>query len=349
MLRTSGDFTPPALTILLRQAGVLPRGQVEQVAVEEHPADLSGRSPRLFHLTITYGGLPPASSPPPRLFLKFGNSRKEYTFYTEIAPDLGIPPLLRCYYAVYDPEVDQTCLLLEDLSATHAQSPWPLPPPTVVSTQVVRSLAEIHARWWNHPRLEASLRPALPPGRSWADRNAQALENLPAFLQFLGDRLSPRQHAIMERLRAVHPRPWEAPPRHQTLLHGDLHYWNVLVPRDPARDALRFIDWNGWDIGRPTDDLAYLIALHGSPARRAWLERDLLQAYHARLEECGIYGYAWDMLWQDYRLSVIRTLLIPAWQWVRGIQPVIWWPHLERGLAAFEDLDCAEILLEDGL
>jgi hypothetical protein len=53
--------------------------------------------------------------------------------------------------------------------------------------------------------------------------------------------------------------------------------------------------------------------------------------------ECGITDTSRADLWQDYGVSLIRNLLIPVWQWTRGIQPIIWWPHLERGWMAFED------------
>jgi len=49
-------------------------------------------------------------------------------------------------------------------------------------------------------------------------------------------------------------------------------------------------------------------------------------------------------LWEDYRLSVIGHLAIPVWQQSYGLHASIWWPHLHRILAAFEDLDCAALL-----
>ena len=32
------------------------------------------------------------------------------------------------------------------------------------------------------------------------------------------------------------------------------------------------------------------------------------------------------------------------WQWARGAYAAVWWPHLERGLLAFEDLNCYEVI-----
>jgi hypothetical protein len=55
------------------------------------------------------------------------------------------------------------------------------------------------------------------------------------------------------------------------------------------------------------------MTVHWYPERRKRLEQDLLNAYHHRLVECGIMSYSRDDLQQDYRLSIIRSLLIPVW------------------------------------
>jgi hypothetical protein len=36
--------------------------------------------------------------------------------------------------------------------------------------------------------------------------------------------------------------------------------------------------------------------------------------------------------------------MIPVWQQSYGIHPSIWWPHLNRLLAAVDDLDGAAVL-----
>lgn len=103
---------------------------------------------------------------------------------------------------------------------------------------------------------------------------------------------------------------------------------------------MRLIDWQSCEIGVGPADLAYMIALHWFPERRAHLEVPLLRHYHNRLLEGGITTYSW----YDYRLSAINNLLIPVWQWFVKIPASIWWHHLERGFLAFDDLKCAELL-----
>ena len=127
----------------------------------------------------------------------------------------------------------------------------------------------------------------------------------------------------------------------QTLLHGDMHAWNVFYPCDTSAEIC-FIDWNMWDIGIPTDDLAYFIAIHWYPERRKRLEQKMLVGYHEKLKENGVYDYTWDKFFENYRRSVTLSLLTPVWQWIRGIEPCIWWPHLECICQAFDDLKCSE-------
>jgi hypothetical protein len=74
------------------------------------------------------------------------------------------------------------------------------------------------------------------------------------------------------------------------------------------------------------------------------LEARLLERYHAGLCTHGVTDYSLERLWEDYRLSVIDHLAIAIWQQTLGLPPAIWWSHLHRIIAAFEDLDCATLL-----
>ena len=55
-------------------------------------------------------------------------------------------------------------------------------------------------------------------------------------------------------------------------------------------------------------------------------------------------GYGWQQCWDDYRLSVILvSIFIPVWRWA----VFRWAPDLaavHRSMAAFEDLECADLL-----
>jgi hypothetical protein len=93
-----------------------------------------------------------------------------------------------------------------------------------------------------------------------------------------------------------------------------------------------------------TNDLAYLLAIHWYPDVRAQFERPLVERYHRRLQEAGVIGYGWDECWADYRLSIAYELLDPFSQWDKSVSARAWWHDLARGLMAYEDLGCAELI-----
>jgi ecdysteroid kinase len=166
------------------------------------------------------------------------------------------------------------------------------------------------------------------------------------FAETLGDRLGSGARAVYARVLAARDRLYTPKRLYAiyTLVHGDAHVWNILYPRDDAASSISLIDWDAWRIGCGAFDLAYMMALHWYPERRARLEAPLIERYHAGLLAHGVTDYSLERLWEDYRLGVIGHLATPVWQQSFGLPPAIWWPHLHRILAAFEDLDCAALL-----
>jgi thiamine kinase-like enzyme len=241
-------------------------------------------------------------------------------------------------------------MLLADLSETHFQTDWPLPPSKPHCEAVLDSLAKFHASWWDHPELGKSI--SKFPSSGSIDEYIQSMEKkFAGFVDFLDDRLSADRRRLYESILSRAPGVWKERIREDrtdgkglTLIHGDAHFWNCLHPRRLDQDKVYIIDWQCWRIDTATVDLAYMIGLHWYPDRRRALERDFLRNYHDKLLTCGVKNYDWDACWYDYRLSAIGNLLVPVWQWSAKLWPVIWWPHLERAIVAFEDLDCEELL-----
>jgi hypothetical protein len=87
-----------------------------------------------------------------------------------------------------------------------------------------------------------------------------------------------------------------------------------------------------------------MMALHWYPERRRRLERRLLERYHATLTARGVRGYSFDALLEDYRLSAAWQITTPVWQASFRLNAAVWWSHLERGMLAFDDLDCRALL-----
>lgn len=331
MLITDLDqVTPMWLNRLLRG--------VEVVRVEKK-APLVGNS-TIVPLEATY-----ADGKVARFILKMaaGNPR-EVEFYTAIVADADLP-VIRCFDAVYEAESDRLHLLMEDLSATHDfHPPSFLPPTRDNSVRIVNALADIHAYWWEHPRLAEK----RPTPQSITHEIAKDAERFTRFTDFLGDRLSPTRTAIFERLFNSLPQlriRQLVAGTPLTLIHDDPHAGNFLYARDPSKDRLRVIDWKSWSINPGVSDLAHMMAVIWFPERRQLLQDALLRRYHTRLMEKGVIGYVWDTCWHDYRLCVIAYLLYPVWQWSMGAPDIIWWNNLERVMSAYHDLNCAELLI----
>ncbi len=338
------QVTPQWLTARLAECGLLQAGAVTGLHFRpERSIPIAAARITYLELEFSEGT---CLSIPHNLVLKFAIGSKEHFFYSTIAVAMPTALWPVCYTSAYHPDADVSWLLLEDLSRTHFQTQWPIPPDYACCAASLETLARLHAAWWDDPRLVDEFLPHLTWEKSWQGRIALAIEKFPQFVDFIGDRLSQQRRQLYQRILDSPSRDWlpQAPAEHRTLLHGDIHFWNFLYPHRPERHDICMIDWNPWDIGRAADDLAYMLALHWYPERRERYERELLQVYQRALLALGIMNYSWEILWHDYRLGVVRNLFIPIWQWVRGIHSSVWWSHLERAMQAFQDLGCGELL-----
>ena len=345
--RFSADF----LTERLRASGALPRGRVIAVDAGERRTTILST---IAQLRVEYSSDAPAEAAT-RLFLKATRGgldpglqsvgEREVAFYRHAAPLMPGGPLPRCYDAEF---IDGGFhLLLEDLSETHTIiTPWPLPPSDEACERIIDTWAIFHAFWWRHPSLGRDVGTFLDEA-ALAKITAEYRERYARFAGTLDDRLWPAARAIYARVQDARER-LITPARlyaTYTIGHGDAHVWNLLYPREGVAPAgIRLIDWDNWRIGRAAADLAYMMAVHWYPERRTRLEAPLLQRYHAALCTHGVADYSLERLWEDYRLSVIGDLAIPIWQQTLGFPPAIWWSHLHRIVAAFEDLDCDALL-----
>ena len=251
---------------------------------------------RIIRLRLTYDG--PANALPGGLVIKTGrpeqrgsewsNGRQEVAFYGDVAPSLpgGLVP--RCFDARHADATTPWHLVLEDLTDTHAlATEWPLPPSEAQCRTIVGSLGRLHAAWWDDPRLGVTVGTRLD--NAAMDRLIrQVVGHFGVFADRLGDELSGERRAFYEGLMAAAPRLLNGiDARNITLGHGDAHVWNCFLPRNGS-DEVRWFDWDGWRIRVPTNDLAYMMAVHWYPERRQRLERGLLDHYHSVLLENGV-------------------------------------------------------------
>jgi hypothetical protein len=355
VITDSEQLTPELLTELLRAHGALPYGKV----IEAQRETFDTGQAQAVHLALVYSPEAPPNAPR-RLFAKLSRHDRDYPgydalceseaiFYRVFAPEIGAPPLARCYAVQYDPAGRRTHLLLEDLAETHGvprfPDAWPLPPPYGLFEQIVDALSRCQAVCWDHPRLGEL--PGGYPAHACTPLSTQTgARAYPRFAGELDDRLSPGARRIFEQVLAAYPGLDRrmAAREHLTVCHGDFIFGNVLLPNDSQRHAVRIVDWELCSVNLGTFDLAEILSLHWDAGPASERERDLLTRYYGGLLAHGVTGYSWEQCWYDYRLAVINHLFTPIQQWADRHWPGLWWGRLERTLKRFADLECVELL-----
>lgn len=344
------ELTAVWLTHALRYAGVIDEAYVSAVPMEHLGKGRTGQLVRIRPSYMQAQGAGPASviakfpgraGPVRDLTIRFGLYAREVNFYQTLAAEVGIPTPRALYADAND--AGETILLLEDIIAAvegdllHGASLDKI-------AVVLDHLAAMHAKWWNHPDLDAftwlparnnsqtiALSAALPRhawtdfvtrNSSWISRSASALVRRLAGNRSVLDRLS-------------------TPPL--TLVHGDTRINNVMFSED-GRTLRAVVDWQSVMRARPGVDVACLLVNSLAPAERRRAEVELLPVYHRALVRGGVRTYSPDDLWTDYRLEVLNEL-----------NQVVVWSSLEIGgaggistvgrlFAAIEELKLHDLL-----
>jgi len=351
--------TPEWLTSVLTGNGFLTQGQVSSVG-QKATLSGAGNASSFFSLEPNYtegssGRLPPSIIMKMMKPKFYDITQKEIDFYVDAMGDSLPLPILTCYGTEKSPDTKQGYLLLEDLTGTHHTIH------AILSlgkdgtqdaiknavNQAIKTLAKVHAYGWNHERIrglaseyfcEEGLRNAYRPLR----------EKYPQFVDAAGDLLSERRREIydlvLDGLPEILGRRYSSTER-LTICHGDCHLGNFLFPNQKDRGECILLDWQDVTVGWGAADLSYMIALNSSPEERREAEMPILQLYLRELQEQDT-DYTWEDLQTDYRFCVISNLLIPVNQYFARVVSSTWRPNIERGFAAFDDLDCLELLQE---
>ncbi len=170
-------------------------------------------------------------------------------------------------------------------------------------SSAARTIAGIHARFWNSPALRKSK--DLP--RHHYMRALEVRKHLPNFLRWakLPSRDRERFRNLPRQVSAALGRLRKQP---LTLVHGDLRSDNIFY----GRNSVKFIDWGLALAGNAAFDLARLA---GGSARHplSLLQHvALFKLWHAELIRHGVRNYPLHQAWQDYRDCVLLTLTIPV-------------------------------------
>jgi len=352
VLYSIDDLTTQWLTDVLRDKGVLNSGHVIEVkeASTTHQASLN------YFLNITYSPDAPTSAPK-TLFLKLSRPERlplttsEVDYYTKIVVQTPLKITPTCYSAEFDSEKGAYHILLEDVSTTHAALSLAYPPITTHALAMAKTLARLHAYWWEKPTLNTvSDLPTEAVIKRYVDTCRAGMS---AMFDFLGDRITDEQKQLINSITEQYSH-WmlkrtQRIPNHLTLIHGDCHNANWLLPKTEGEPYLidrQPFDWSltCW-LG--VSDLTYMMVHWWYPTFRERVEESVLRTYHTELLAQGVTDYTWQQLWDDYRLCAIQSLYVPlAWC---ALDPVvetswIWYPKVVFTLDAIKHLGSQELL-----
>ena len=145
--------TPEWLTSVLINNGFLSEGAVSSIEQETTFSNIAYSS-TLLSLKVKYSSesasLKNSGQLPSKILMKllkpefYDDTHKEIDFYNHAA-DTKVPlPLLTCYGTEKSPETKQGYMLLQDLTQTHHQPQWPLPPVYDQCEEAIKTIAKIH-------------------------------------------------------------------------------------------------------------------------------------------------------------------------------------------------------------
>lgn len=303
------DITPAWLTSVLQ--GQWPGCRVRSHQVVTADAGTTQRASLRLICERGAGGDEP---PPDTLFVKLAPARvstrlffnllqlgrTEVEFYRRIAGDVAVD-VPRVFHAACGGPAQRFALVLEDLGRRGARFTTAAERLSLdEARQVVRALADLHAGFWDSPRLRADL--------SWLkarDHNPRyRLERylcavaLPRGIRRFADLVPAALQAAVPRLLAARDAledAWAEGPL--TLIHGDAHAGNLYF----LPEGIGLFDWQVAQRGQGMRDVSYFLANSIPTEVRRRHEGALIDLYLATLAARGVRAPAAPIAWQQYR------------------------------------------------
>jgi len=314
---TPADVSAEWMTQVLRQSETIRRGAVSQVRTEPL-GSVQGYLSGVGRVILTYDT--PQSDAPETVVIKLpavaemnrqiGESLRAYQrealFYLHIAPqtDVRVP---RCYHASADPDVGDWSLVLEDGSGLRNGDQiegFTLDE----ALSAIRTIARLHARWWNSPELAAL---------DWMPRENLSLvhqfqDDWPKFRDEYARRIGPEATAAGEKIAASGEAIEQlVKDSATTITHWDYRADNVLLDDANAEQPVMVLDWQlavrnvgAFDIARAiTGSLPILVQEHHL--------RELVGVWHGELVTLGVQDFSADDAWRHYQLGLLQLLYTP--------------------------------------
>lgn len=351
------------LTAVLRQCGILAQGEV--VSFEQR--DTGAFNSQTHRLVLRYSSGTASTAPTHIVIKRNGNKYgfDEVNFYNCVATLPDHPRvIIPCYAAAKDEQSGDSYLLFQDLSATHAPPVTRaqqigivegVPSPLAIE-QVVDTLAQLHAYWWEHPLMATKIFEVGYWSRNqerfelYHQRRTNSWQNL---LRKEPDWIPEDIRNLYESVLEALPLYWARylEPRFRsganiTLTHGDAYFANYLSPMHAATGTTYILDWQSPSFDIAAYDLVNLCATFWTSEQRQEDQREqqILRRYHAGLQSHGVHNYSWDDLLLDYQQGLVFWLLMPVQDGSDGSARSYWWPKMQCLTTAFREWRCAELL-----
>ena len=336
------------ITSELSKNGFLERGEVTETTCQPWGRTSETYTSFFYNLEFRYSQISEGLCPS-RCLLKvgkpdlFSRNKHEVAFYRAVNRNLPSSYSPRCYGSSIATNLQHTALLLEVIENPLVEFGNQEPGPDHYK-QALKSLALLHARWWNSPDFS---RPEFKVAATFrTDYIAEQLDikKTKHFFENYGNNLTQSEQMIFKELTKNYSgllKQHRVSSDVQTLIRGDNHFGNYLVPNDKEMPVLH-IDWQEWACDFGTFDLADLLGQNGIQWRKK-NEKHLLDLYLATLHECNIQ-YSKEELLSHYRLCLLGTLTQYVFAFFYGKPASLWVPQMANVFAAIDEHGCADLL-----
>jgi len=206
---------------------------------------------------------------------------------------------------------DFSYLILEDLSSAYISQDYASD--YEYFQMAVKKLAKFHSYCWKLGIYKTPV-PAFTPVSGLADLDL-IVENHEKMLLLLNGTLDERLKSTLNDALSflksnVKQINQTLQTRRFTVIHGDFHLKNCMFLAENPHNDLKIIDWQWWNLGIGTYDVAHLLNLY-LPVELKFAELNIFKLYFERLCECSFADYSWDEALNDYRIFTMLNLFKP--------------------------------------
>lgn len=278
--------------------------------------------------------LPPTDPTSREMVISTGMGRREAQFYQRLGGEVPvrIPAPL---WSGWSEDASQYVMLMEDLAENGCSFPNAREPNLAkYAHTLMRSLARLHAHFWDSSRFSGDLSWVEPAMRhEWGQILVKS--GLEQFGGEMPDEFNRLGRFYLDHTEAFSDFLDRGP---HTLIHGDCHLGNLFVDGE----QIGFLDWACFSHAPGMRDVAYFISNSLPTELRRAEQESLLRVYSQELTAAGGPNVAWDEIWQQYRRFV-------AYSWVSAVTTAaagsrmqsleIGRAAMERTQAAIQDLE----------